>query len=67
MSASLILACGCQVRFSDGKVPSCPAHGPQRVVRTVGMRKPTFRGHVTGPVAKTEDLGPWTGKIVETE
>ena len=67
MTTSLLLACGCQVRFVDNEPPSCSSHGPQRVVRTIGMPKPRFRGVATGPHVKTEDLPAWSGKIVETE
>lgn len=65
--AKLLLACGCETTFIDGKPPACPTHGPQRVIRTVGMRKPTFRGHVTGPRSERVDLAPFTGKLVESE
>lgn len=65
--AQLLLQCGCQVPFVDGKKPACVTHGPQRVVRTVGMPKPTFRGHVTGPRAQRMDLPAFRGKLVESE
>lgn len=65
--ASLILACGCHVRFVDGDTPSCPDHGQQRVVRTVRMPKPTIRGAATGPLVQTMDLGAYIGKKIEIE
>lgn len=64
---SLELACGCTVPFRDGETPECPAHGVQRVVRTRHMPKPTFRGSATGPQVRTEDLGPFVGRLVGTE
>lgn len=65
--ARLLLACGCDVSFVDGKPPACPTHGRQRVIRTVGMPKPTFRGHVRGPRAQPMDLTPFKGPLVESE
>lgn len=62
--ASLILACGCTVRFVDGDVPACATHGPQRVVRAMTMPRPRFRGAVTGPVAETVDVSAFTGPLV---
>lgn len=64
---SLLLGCGCKVPFRDGEPPACPTHGPQRVVRVLGMRKPTFRGAVSGPCAKTTDVAPWSGPLVGGE
>ncbi len=64
---SLVLHCGCVVRFRDGEVPLCPRHGAQRIARTVGMPAPRFRGSVTGPHASPEDLGAWTGRLKGSE
>ncbi len=64
---NLLLACGCAVRFVDGKPPTCASHGPQRVVRTLGMPKPRFVGVASGPHVTKADLPPWTGKIVESD
>lgn len=62
-----MLACGCSVRFVEKIEPACPTHGPQRVVRTVNMGKPRFRGHATGPHVEPVDLPAWSGKMVESE
>ncbi len=64
---SLVLHCGCEVRFRDGEVPLCPRHGAQRIVRTVRMPAPRIRGCATGPLVKTEDLGAWTGRLKGSE
>ncbi len=60
----LLLRCGCEVPFEDGKAPRCPTHGAQSVARVLGMRKPTFRGHATGPHVTQVDLEPFTGQLV---
>lgn len=65
--ARLLLRCGHTIDFRDGKSPVCPTHGNQVIVRVLGMRRPTFRGHCTGPLAKREDLPAFTGRIVGTE
>lgn len=65
--ADLLLACGCKVRFVDGEPPSCGSHGPQRVVRTLNMPRPRFRGVATGPHVQTMDLPASRARIVESE
>lgn len=67
MTARLLLACGCETRFVEGVPPACGTHGPQRVIRTVGMPKPRFTGACKGPHAKTTDVAPFVGKLVESE
>lgn len=67
MTGRLLLACGCDVLFRDGVPPACPTHGPQRVTRTLGMPKPRFTGAVKGPHARTTDVAPFVGKLVESE
>lgn len=66
-SPMLLLRCGCSIRFRDGQAPVCPSHGNQPVARVLGMRKPSFRGSCKGPLAKTEDLGTFTGRLVGSE
>lgn len=61
---TLLLACGCAVRFIDGQAPSCPTHGHQSVRRVFGMPKPTFRGVAKGPLVQTQDLAPFVGRLV---
>lgn len=65
--ARLLLKCWCERPFIDGETPRCLEHQETRVVRTIGMRAPTFRGTVTGPHATTEDLPAWTGRLVGGE
>ena len=55
----LLLACGCVVRFTDGETPLC-GHGPQRVVRTLGMPKPRISGSATGPLVRTQEVAAYT-------
>ena len=67
MSAAVLLACGCERAFNGTDVPICPAHGPQRITRTVRMPAPRIRGVATGPHVIPEDLAPWVGRIVGSE
>lgn len=62
----LLLACGCERAYAE-TAPICPQHGPQRVVRTIGVRAPRIRGVATGPHVTPEDLAPWTGRIAGAE
>lgn len=62
--ARLLMRCGCEVVFRDGESPCCGTHQEVRVVRTIGMPAPRFRGTATGPHVTPEDLAPWTGQIV---
>lgn len=65
---SLLLKCGCSVRFDDdGTAPICPTHGNQPVVRVLHMPKPRFTGAVSGPVATTSEVPAFTGRLVEKE
>lgn len=63
----LSLRCGCIVTFEDGKPPACPTHGPQRVVGTIHMPRPRFTGAVKGPTARTTDVEPFVGKLIESD
>lgn len=60
--ASLMLRCGCTLAFDETAKagPVCPTHGPQGVVRVVGMPKPRIRGTATGPLVEQVDLGSFT-------
>lgn len=53
---SLVLRCGCTVRFEEDAVTLCPTHGVQGVARVVGMPPPRIRGVATGPHVETMDL-----------
>jgi hypothetical protein len=64
---TLLLACGCEVRFIDGQAPSCPTHGNQAVRRVFGMPKPRFRGMAKGPLVEMQDLAPFVGRLVTTD
>jgi hypothetical protein len=64
---ALLLRCGCEVRFRDGELPLCPAHGQQVIVRVLRMPPPRIRGTATGPHVQTADLGAWTGRLVGSE
>jgi hypothetical protein len=61
---TLLLRCGCTVRFREKEAPLCPTHGNQPVARVLAMPKPTFRGACAGPRATTMDLGAFTGQLV---
>jgi len=54
----LLLACGCERAYAE-TAPICPQHGPQRVVRTIGVGAPRIRGVATGPHVQQVDLDPW--------
>lgn len=59
----LLLRCGCVIQFRDGDAPICAEHGNQVIVRVLGMPKPRIRGVATGPLVRTEDLGPSTRRL----
>lgn len=63
MRPAVVLACGCQVPFTERTAPRCATHGATRVLRTVGMPAPRIRGTATGPHVETVDLGPWLGRL----
>ena len=67
MRPSLLLRCGCVVRFEDGAAPLCGRHGPQGVARTVGMPAPRIRGVAAGPHVETMDLPAFRGRLVSAE
>lgn len=62
----LLLACGCERAYAE-TAPICPQHGPQRVVRTIGVGAPRIRGVASGPHVTPEDLAPWTGRLAGNE
>lgn len=64
---SLLLRCGCTIRFIDGKAPICPEHGNQPVARVLAMPKPTFRGTAKGPLVQTMDLPAHVGRLVGSD
>lgn len=61
---ALLLRCGCEVPFDDGKTPTCPRHGIQAVARTMRMPKPNIRGVAMGPLVTTMDLPAFVGRLV---
>jgi hypothetical protein len=65
VTPSLVLACGCTVRFSE--TPLCATHGRQRVVRTSHVGPPRIRGVATGPHVVTMDLDPHVGQLAGSE
>lgn len=64
---SLLLRCGCEIRFRDGETPLCPTHGRQAIARTLRMPAPRIRGSASGPHVQTMDLGVFTGRIAGSE
>lgn len=64
---SLLLRCGCTVRYDDGTVPECAAHGRQAVSRTLHMPTPRIRGVATGPLVQTMDLDPFMGRLAGSD
>lgn len=55
---ALLLRCGCEVPFIEGKNPTCPEHGGQPVVRVLRMPAPRITGTAKGPLVKTVNLEP---------
>jgi hypothetical protein len=66
MAMRLLLACGCERAYAE-TAPICPAHGLQRVVRTLGVGAPRICGVATGPHVTPEDLAPWTARIAGSD
>ena len=67
MKPALLLRCGCEIAFEDGRAPICPVHGLQPVARVLRMPPPRIRGVASGPHVQTEDLPAFSGRIVGTE
>ncbi len=63
----LLLRCGCQIPFLDGKAPICPTHGQQVIARVLRMPPPRIRGVARGPHVTTVDLAPFRGRLVGDE
>lgn len=64
---TLLLRCGCAIRFRDGEPPLCPSHGNQAVARVLHMPAPRIVGVATGPHVQTRDLPAHVGRLIGNE